>query len=124
LFIMLDSFFKRLDAQAVTFTTQIPPKTEVYRVADGLFQFLFPIMNDDPKPARVQYPALRHELISLLLPVLGGQADRAMEMADAFFEQLPHVYDLLQDDAEAFLRFDPAATCLEEVIVTIRVFMR
>jgi serine O-acetyltransferase len=115
---MLDSFFKHLDAQSITFTTQIPPKTQVYRVADGLFQFLFPIMNEDPKPARVQYPALRHDLISLILPVLNGQADRATEIADAFFDQLPYVYDLLQEDAEAFLRFDPAATCLEEVIVT------
>lgn len=114
----LDHFFRQLDAEQTRASGQVPSKADAKRLADGLFQFLFPLLSDDPKPAKVQYAILRHELIKLLYPLLQEKSDTAAGIADAFFEQLPKVYGLLQDDARAILQFDPAATCLEEVIAT------
>lgn len=114
----LDQFFQQLDAQAVSFAAQIPPKAEAQRVADALFHFLFPILNESPKPAKVQYANLRHDLIKLLYPVMAERSESAGMLVDNFFEQLPQVHQHLQEDAEAILQFDPAATCLEEVIAT------
>jgi len=114
----LDQFFQQLDAQAVSFAAQIPPKAEAQRVADALFHFLFPILNESPKPAKVQYANLRHDLIKLLYPVMAERSESAGSIVDSFFEQLPQVHERLLEDAEAILQFDPAATCLEEVIAT------
>ena len=115
---ILKDFFEQLDEQAVLFAQQIPPKAESQRVADGLFQFLFPILSESPKPARVQHALLRHDLTRLLQSVLSGQLRSADALADAFFKELPQVYERLMEDAQAILQFDPAATCLEEVIAT------
>ncbi len=114
----LEQFFQQLDAQAVSFAAQIPPKAEAQRVADALFHFLFPILDEAPKPAKVQYANLRHDLLKLLYPVMAERSESAGTLVDGFFEQLPQVHQHLVEDAQAILQFDPAATCLEEVIAT------
>jgi serine O-acetyltransferase len=53
----------------------------------------------------------------LLIP-LEEDLDRSpSELVDEFFTQLPEVYKVLLNDAETFLKSDPAATCVEEVIL-------
>lgn len=114
----LEHFFRQLDAEQARAADRVPSKADAKRLIDGLFQFLFPLLADDPKPARVQYTLLRYELTKLLHPLLHEENKKTGDATDAFFEQLPGVYDLLQDDAQAILQFDPAATCLDEVIAT------
>ena len=114
----LEQFFQQLDAQAVSFAAQIPPKAEAQRTADALFHFLFPTLNESPKPAKVQYANLRHDLQKLLYPVMAERSESVGALVDGFFEQLPQIHRHLVEDAEAILQFDPAATCLEEVIAT------
>ena len=116
--ISLDHFFQQLDAQHLEPITRIPPKAAAQKLVDGLFLFLFPMLSDEPKPARVQYTLLRHELMKLLYPLLQDRNEQVAVIANGFFEQLPEVYKKLLEDAEAILQFDPAATCLEEVIAT------
>ncbi len=112
----LEQFFQELDARQATTATRVPSRSESRRLADALFYFLFPLLNDSAKPAQVQYTLLRHDLIKLLYPLLPDQNGGIARIADAFFEELPLVWETLQDDAEAILLFDPAATCMEEVI--------
>lgn len=114
----LDSFFQVLDASQVAEHIQLPAKSEAQRLADEFFLFLFPMLAEKPRPARVQYAILRHDLIRTLFPVLKGHQGNAHEIADHFFDELGDVYEKLLEDADAFLRFDPAATCIEEVIAT------
>ncbi len=116
--ISLEQFFQRLDDQHLQPTKRIPPKAEAQKLADGLFLFLFPMLSDQPKPAKVQLALLRHELMKLLYPLLEEKNEPVAAIADNFFEQLPAIYDALLDDAQAILQFDPAATCIEEVIAT------
>ena len=114
----LDHFFQQLDTDQARAAGQVPSKADAQRLANGLFQFLFPLISDDPKPARVQYTLLRHDLMKQLYPLLQDRSQSAAGIADGFFEQLPQTYETLQDDAKAILQFDPAATCFEEVVAT------
>ena len=114
----LDQFFTRLDADRVRMSTLVPPKSEAHELADDLFNFLFPVQCHHPRPARVQYALLRDDLEQLLRPLLHTKNGAATKLTDAFLEQLPAVREALLEDAEAILKFDPAATCIEEVIAT------
>jgi serine O-acetyltransferase len=115
----LKDFFRELDAAQANFSAYIPPKGDTQALLDGLLQLLFPIQCAHPKPAQVQYTILRHELIRVLTPLWRGQeSGKVMDVADAFFTKLPEVYAALMNDASAILQFDPAATCVEEVITT------
>lgn len=114
----LHSFFQKLDTQHRLSNNRIPPKQEAQRLADELFLFLFPMIKEEARPAEVEYGLIRHELILLLQPLLQDQDDSMYPIVDAFFDGLPDVYDRLLEDAEAIMQFDPAATCMEEVIAT------
>lgn len=115
---LLDSFFQTLEHQQLSQNVQIPPRAEAHRVADALFLFLFPMLSEEPKPARVQYALLRHDMMRLLYPLIQDGGESVGTIADGFFHQLPEVYEMLLEDAKAFYDFDPAATCTEEVIAT------
>ncbi len=115
---VLEKFFQQLDAQQSGEGVQIPVRVDTQRLCDALFLFLFPKLSSEPRPAKVQYATLRHDLHKLLYPVLADTNGAVMRIADGFFDQLPQVYSTILNDAEAILRFDPAATCLEEVIAT------
>lgn len=114
----LQDFFAELDALRAEHSNKILPKAEAQQLCDDLFLFLFPMLSEYSKPAQVQYTSLRYDLIRLLTPVMQGEQEAVTLLADTFFEQLPEVYRALQDDAEAILQFDPAATCREEVVAT------
>jgi serine O-acetyltransferase len=114
----LQRFFATLDASHAQHSEKILPKADAHRVCDDLFLFLFPMLSDTSRPAAVQYATLRYELIRLLTPVMMQNQERATQLIDAFFEKIPEVYQALQEDAEAILQFDPAATCREEVVAT------
>lgn len=112
------TFFAQLDAAQAQFSAYIPPKGEAQALLQGLLQLLFPIQCAHPRPAHVQYTLLRNDLIEVLLPLLRNEQEQAQTIADAFFTELPRIYQALMDDAAAILQFDPAATCIEEVITT------
>ncbi|MBK6931445.1 MAG: serine acetyltransferase [Saprospirales bacterium] len=114
----LEQLFTRLDADRARLAATIPPKEEAQALADHLTNFLFPVHWQHYRPAKVQYAMLRDDLIQLLHPLLHRDNSAAAALADAFFLQLPKVHAALLEDAEAMLHFDPAATCLEEVIAT------
>ncbi len=114
----LDKFFRQLDEWQAAFAVQIPPKNEAQDMIDGLIQFLFPLQCPHPKPAKVQYAILRHDLEHLLRPLMRDRNGAGLALAEAFFEQLPGIHERLMEDANAIMRFDPAAISVEEVIAT------
>lgn len=114
----LESFFRQLDAQRERLAVRIPPKAEAQRLADGLFEWLFPINESVHLPASVRYVSLRNDLESILGDLVNQHALRLPQLLDNFFSQIPEIHQMLQEDAQAILQFDPAATCIEEVIAT------
>jgi len=115
----LAHLFQQLDQDRVRLTAIVPPKDEAHQLADDLVNFLFPVHGQSFKPAKVQYALLRNSLADMLNPLLSKERQSTVdETVDAFFNALPGTYRALLDDANAMLEFDPAATCLEEVITT------
>ena len=114
----MDTFFLELDGYRKQYAYRVPPQAETQALADELFYFLFPFLNPHPRPARIQFELMKNDLESLLHPVLETNAAGVQTIVDSFFAQLPTVRTLLLEDADAFFKFDPAATCTEEVIAT------
>lgn len=114
----LEQLFRQLDADRARLAATVPPKEEAQELAENLVNFLFPVQCQHPRPAKVQYALLRDDLRQMLRPLLHGKNGLEEELLDAFFQRLPAVHAALLEDAEAILQFDPAATCLEEVIAT------
>lgn len=114
----LEEFFYQLDTDRARFAALIPSKSEAEALANDLFNFLFPVQCHHPRPAKVQYAMLHDDLEQLLRPLLHHKNGAAGKLAAQFFNQLPRVRIALLEDAEAIQQFDPAATCLEEVIAT------
>lgn len=107
-------FLEKLDTQTHNFRSLLPPKLEVYQFAEGMFDFLFPINCQHPRKAAVQYINLADQLSQLLSPL---DVEEVAVTAE-FFAALPTLHELLLEDAQATMAFDPAATSLEEVIIT------
>ncbi|MCW1967658.1 MAG: serine O-acetyltransferase [Anaerolineae bacterium] len=117
----LNRLFKKLDAQRDVLHSCLPPKQEVNRFADDVFDFLFPINCQGRRKASVQYALLRDTLAQLVTPVLPPVPTWQSEVDDTveqFCAALPNLYDTLMEDAKATLNFDPASESLEEVITT------
>jgi serine O-acetyltransferase len=82
-----------------------------------VFQFLFVRSKNEDSPAKSEaaYNRLQFDFASLLLDVVGDEA-QAETQAGAFFQQLPALYKTLLKDAQAILDFDPAAQSIAEVV--------
>ena len=81
----LDSFFQTLEHQPLMQNVPIPPRAEAHHLADALFLFLFPMLSEEPKPARVQYALLRHDLMKLLYPLTKDGGESVGIIANGFF---------------------------------------
>ena len=110
----LSDFFAILDAQQPSFDSHLSPKNEAHRLAESLFDFLFPSQSQGTRRANVHYFLLQDQLRQLLEPTMPDPEQTAAD----FCAGLPTIYQNLLSDAEATLRCDPAATTHEEVVLT------
>lgn len=100
--------------------SQLPSRAFTHKLADELIELLFPA--DAAFAYKYETPdekrdRLKNQLTDLLVPVLRPGSWTPEQVAQAFFEQLPALYDDLIQDASFFLQSDPAADSIEEVIV-------
>lgn len=102
------------------FCQQVPSVRGAHRFIEDLIRFLFPI-KDNKRPGiketRIKYTQLEIELESLLKPVAGNLKESPEELSSKFFNSLHPVYLELLEEAEIYLRNDPAAFSIEEVIL-------
>ncbi|MGZ5133619.1 MAG: serine O-acetyltransferase EpsC, partial [Flavitalea sp.] len=68
------------------------------------------------KDLEKEFESLNSHLSSLLYDI-NQDGQKAQEISDSFFNRIPSIYDMVLKDAEAILKFDPAAKSLQEVIV-------
>ncbi|MFT3902269.1 MAG: serine O-acetyltransferase [Niabella sp.] len=110
---------KLLQREEPSCFTGMPDKRLVAGFLDELFEFLF-LSPDIRRKNEVQlenaFFALKNKFATLVYDVLGTEV-AANQVCTAFFESLPGIYDQLLDDAKSIVRFDPAARCLDEVLV-------
>ena len=111
----------------------LPSKTGIANIAADLLRLLFPGFFSEEV---IHSSELKNETVNLLDSVAGRMEDevykslqysqkadskalrrQAHDLTFEFLSKLPHVRELLQTDAEAAYRGDPAALSKEEVIV-------
>lgn len=108
--------------QTATIVMNIP---EVRRSIDELICLIFPQrgcigarkeenLNEDLSELKLRFSHYI-DSVSALAPDLKGKAD---SLAESFLQELPKLADLLDLDAEAAFKGDPAAYSKEEVIIT------
>lgn len=96
-----------------------PSKQLAAEFADRLFQLLFGYTKkrlNSSLEVENEYRLLQSHLQTLLQEVIHDSV--VIEKAtDEFFEAVPHIYQILMEDAHAILRTDPAAKSIEEVLM-------
>ncbi len=103
----------------IDFST-LPSRTFIYKFIDELLDFLFPTESNHTfryEVAGEKEERLKHNLQEILKPLNGKLNPPAQEITAKFFQSLSSVYDKLILDAEFFMKSDPAAESVEEVII-------
>jgi len=113
------SFIKELHAQHSKGDTAFPDKELAKEFIDSFFEFLF-IPNQQRKNAvadlEKEFESFKSHLSTLIYDVV-KDGNKTQAFTEAFFTATPDIYKSLLKDAQAVLKFDPAARSIEEVLV-------
>jgi serine O-acetyltransferase len=116
----LKSFPKKILSVVQNYCQEVPSLTKAHHFINDTINFLFPIRTDSNislLQVEAKWEDLQKQFKSLLTPLrplLGKEVD---VLSDEFFGHIPSIHDKMIKDAEAFMKFDPAAKCPEEVIL-------
>jgi len=114
------NFPKKLLSVTQSFCHEVPSLTKTHEFINDTVNFLFPI-RIEKSASLLQLEATWEELQlqfkMLLVPFKSVLKKTVDELTHEFFSNIPEIHDKLLKDAEAFLKFDPAAKCPEEVIL-------
>src|SRR5690606_37960470 len=98
------------------------PATAICKLAEGVLGLFFPVLADQRFESEKELEAYKNALQSEMVRILTGMEAflpvPAEEVVQKLSEQLPVIYKLLLEDAEAITAGDPAAQNTEEVIRT------
>ncbi len=117
---MISKFAEYLHSVNDNYCCDVPSMTETHAYVDDLVHLLFPIKESKNLTLRdfqILLDRMKLRLKELLIPLEKELNKPPKELAADFFEQLPDVYKLLLDDAGTFVKSDPAAGRVEEVIL-------
>ncbi len=111
---------KKIEAYDEKLMQHLPAIDDAETFVDGVIDYLFPIrakIRNAPVYTELKQQILIKQWQNLLLPLSLHLKSPIDELNKVFFERLSHVFDVLKDDAQAILDFDPASVSLEEVLV-------
>ncbi len=118
---MKEGFLNRLFHLHIS-TPSVPSSDSVCSWLDGLLGLLFPELAtrkfETERDFNHAFANSRHELFCILTTLQESIALPVKEVEQAFIDALPRVHRLLEADAEAIFKGDPAANSLTEVIRT------
>ncbi|MFZ4771246.1 MAG: serine O-acetyltransferase EpsC [Ferruginibacter sp.] len=113
------NFINTLFEQHQKSAKSFPDKGLAVDFVNGFFEFLF-IPQSQKKHSAFEMAreleSFKSHLSTLIYDVI-GDGEKAQEITRLFFDEIPEVYEALLKDAEAILKFDPAAESIEEVLV-------
>jgi serine O-acetyltransferase len=98
---------------------RFPDKELAERFTDDLFNLLFGSYEgryDSPEGLLQEYQELQNTFSAILFELIRDE-QTVKKHTEHFFYELPELYEALLLDAEAVLKFDPAAQSIEEVLV-------
>ena len=103
-----------------SYSNEVPSMKETQRWTRDLVNFLFPIKENRQVSIydfEIGLERLRLRLEELLSPLERELPYASNRVALSFFDRMPGIYNLLAEDAHNFVKSDPAAENLEEVIL-------
>ncbi len=116
----LKAFPKKILSMNQTYCREVPSLTKTNHFVNDFINFLFPIRSDKNVSLlqiEAKWEDLQHQFVELITP-LRPMLDKPLEeISRDFFALIPSIHEKMIKDAEAFLTFDPAAKCPEEVIL-------
>ncbi len=118
--ISIDNFPEYLNNKNKDYCCEVPAAVETRNFVEDMVNFLFPIrLKRELKLEETEKKMqdLIKVLEKLLTPLEKRLTGTAEQLCKRYLEQLPGIYRMLIDDAEAFARFDPASDSVEEVIL-------
>ncbi|MEX0986173.1 MAG: serine O-acetyltransferase EpsC [Bacteroidales bacterium] len=102
------------------FCMEAPSMVKTHQFVENIIHLLFPIKLDckiDVNEIHLQLERCSVELRDLLWSIRNSINETPEEIADKFMEELPGTFDAMIEDAVSIARFDPASSCVEEVIL-------
>lgn len=111
---------KSLHDFSAKYNMDLPSTAETRAFVDTLIQTLFPIKRTcklDEEGIALELDRCAITLNELLLSIRNSLDRSPEKIVREFFNRMPEAFEMLVHDAESITRFDPASTCLEEIIL-------
>ena len=102
------------------YSLDMPSVVDTQKFVDDMILMLFPFkgnMNINKREIEKSMERMKLRLKELLISIENVIEDTPENISEKFFEQLYDTYKVLLDDAAVFVKSDPAAACIEEVIL-------
>ncbi|MCF8224427.1 MAG: serine O-acetyltransferase [Bacteroidales bacterium] len=99
---------------------EAPSTVKTHTFVENIVHILFPIKLDckiEESEVELELGRCALELKELLYSIRNSIPDTPENITAAFMDQLPAAYDTMMDDAVSIARFDPASSCVEEVLL-------
>jgi serine O-acetyltransferase len=114
------NFPKKILQVTQSFCHEVPSINKAHHFTNEIINFLFPIRTDrNVSVLKLEslWEDLQRQFRELLTPLTPILKKGVEELTSEFFEKVPAIHEKMLKDADAFLKFDPAAKCPEEVIL-------
>lgn len=98
----------------------VPSMVQTHEFVENLIHTLFPIKRNcvvDPGEITIEMDRCSIKLKELLYSIRKSLDRSPEEVVETFFSRVPESFEQLVADAEAITQFDPASSCVEEIIL-------
>jgi len=112
-------FVSRLSQFNSGYCAEVPSVALSRQFTESLVHALFPIRERcavDEDEIAIELERCSVRLRELLYNIRASLDRTPADIADDFFSRVPKAFEQLAEDASAVIKFDPAASCVEEVI--------
>ena len=117
---MNKAFAERLSEFNTSYCMDVPSMVQTHDFVENLIHTLFPIKRNcvvDPGEIAIEIDRCAIKLKELLYSIRTSLKLSPEEVVEAFFSRIPEAFEQMVADAEAITQFDPASSCLEEIIL-------
>jgi len=114
------AFARRLSEYNSGYCMEVPSMIQTHDFVDNLIHTLFPIKRSclvDPGEISLEIDRCAIKLRELLYSIRKSLDRSPEELVKMFLMKVPAAFEQLASEAEAFTKFDPASSCVEEVIL-------
>jgi serine O-acetyltransferase len=116
----IQDFARRLSEFNTQYSTEVPSMLQTNEFVDLLIHTLFPIKKScvvDAGEIALELERCAITLRELLYSVRGSLDNPPEALVESFFSGVQPAFEELIMDAEGITRFDPASSCVEEIIL-------